>query len=55
MSGQNSELHLFGLRRQALKEKISMPDVFTDTSYVKVFDYDISTSQVRGKHDTVTN
>ncbi|KAG7228898.1 hypothetical protein INR49_008676 [Caranx melampygus] len=49
VSGQGIEGHLLGLRLQTAEENIPMPELFTDTSFTKAFDYQISTSQVISK------
>ncbi|XP_045918757.1 carnitine O-acetyltransferase-like isoform X2 [Micropterus dolomieu] len=49
VSGQMIYRHLLGLKMQAVEENISMPDLFTDTSYAKAFDFRITTSQVTSK------
>ncbi|XP_029283965.1 carnitine O-acetyltransferase-like [Cottoperca gobio] len=50
INGQSIETHWHGLIMMAIQENISMPDIFTDTSYTKAFDYGISTSQVTSKN-----
>ncbi|XP_070707191.1 carnitine O-acetyltransferase-like [Pempheris klunzingeri] len=51
ISGQAIEGHLFGLSMQAADENISLPDLFTDASFSKVFDYQMSTSQITSKYN----
>ncbi|XP_045918898.1 carnitine O-acetyltransferase-like [Micropterus dolomieu] len=51
ISGQDAYGHLFGLKMQAVEENISMPDLFTDTSFAKAFDFRHFTSQVISKFD----
>ncbi|XP_045892952.1 carnitine O-acetyltransferase-like [Micropterus dolomieu] len=46
ISGHSVFGHLLGLKMQAVEENISMPDLFTDSSYSKAFDFRVSTSQV---------
>ncbi|XP_044029427.1 carnitine O-acetyltransferase [Siniperca chuatsi] len=53
VSGQAIDRHLLGLKMQAGKEKISIPDIFTDTAYAKALHYQLSTSQVPSKTDCV--
>ncbi|XP_033471295.1 carnitine O-acetyltransferase-like [Epinephelus lanceolatus] len=47
--GQDIYCHLYGLQKQALKEKIPMPDIFTDTSYDKFFDCKLGSSYISKK------
>ncbi|XP_070780464.1 carnitine O-acetyltransferase [Enoplosus armatus] len=53
ISGQAIDRHLLGLKMQAGHEKISIPDIFTDTAYAKALHYQLSTSQVPSKTDCV--
>ncbi|XP_042350231.1 carnitine O-acetyltransferase-like [Plectropomus leopardus] len=46
LRGQDAFCHLQGLKMQALEEKISVPDIFTDTSFQKAFDYKVVASQI---------
>ncbi|KAM7390865.1 hypothetical protein PAMA_008859 [Pampus argenteus] len=47
-SGQGWD-HLARLKAQAVEQKIPMPDIFTDTSFSKLLDCNLSTSQVTSK------
>lgn len=53
ISGQAIDRHLLGLKMVAAEEKLSVPDVFTDTAYAKALHYQLSTSQVPSKTDCV--
>ncbi|XP_038560892.1 carnitine O-acetyltransferase-like [Micropterus salmoides] len=46
ISGHSVFGHLLGLKMQAVEENSAMPDLFTDSSYSKAFDFRVSTSQV---------
>ncbi|XP_068176527.1 carnitine O-acetyltransferase-like [Antennarius striatus] len=47
--GQAITTHLFMLKALAAEENISIPGIFTDSSFFKVFDYKLVTSQVTSK------
>uniref|UniRef100_A0A3B4FE46 Carnitine O-acetyltransferase-like n=1 Tax=Pundamilia nyererei TaxID=303518 RepID=A0A3B4FE46_9CICH len=49
ISGQTVFGHFLGLQHQANEKNIPMPDIFTDASFDKVFDYRLATSQVQSK------
>uniref|UniRef100_A0A3Q2WIG3 Carnitine O-acetyltransferase a n=1 Tax=Haplochromis burtoni TaxID=8153 RepID=A0A3Q2WIG3_HAPBU len=49
ISGQTVFGHFLGLQHQATEKNIPMPDIFTDASFDKVFDYRLATSQVQSK------
>uniref|UniRef100_A0A669B7Z9 Carnitine O-acetyltransferase a n=1 Tax=Oreochromis niloticus TaxID=8128 RepID=A0A669B7Z9_ORENI len=49
ISGQTVFGHFLGLQHQATEKNIPMPDIFTDASFDKVFDYRLATSQVPSK------
>uniref|UniRef100_A0A3B4XG44 Carnitine O-acetyltransferase a n=1 Tax=Seriola lalandi dorsalis TaxID=1841481 RepID=A0A3B4XG44_SERLL len=53
VNGQAIEGHLLGLRMQTGEENISMPELFTDSSFTKAFNYQISTSQVISKSSSL--
>lgn len=46
VNGQTVQAHLYGLKLQAFQEDILVPEIFTDTSFAKAFDYRLSTGQV---------
>lgn len=47
IGGHDIVIHLYALSMQAAENKLSMPDIFTDTSYNKFFDHQLATSQVK--------
>ncbi|XP_076742915.1 carnitine O-acetyltransferase isoform X2 [Maylandia zebra] len=49
ISGQTVFGHFLGLQHQATEKNIPMPDIFTDASFDRVFDYRLATSQVQSK------
>uniref|UniRef100_A0A3Q0RDP8 Carnitine O-acetyltransferase a n=1 Tax=Amphilophus citrinellus TaxID=61819 RepID=A0A3Q0RDP8_AMPCI len=51
--GHDIVIHLYALNMQAVENKISMPDIFTDTSYNKFLDFQLITSQVTSKTGSV--
>lgn len=53
ISGQAIDRHLLGLKILALEQQITMPPIFSDTSYSKALHYKLSTSQVPSKTDCV--
>lgn len=53
ISGQAIDRHLLGLKMLAFEQQITLPQVFTDNSYVKALHYRLSTSQVPSKTDCV--
>ncbi|XP_042367712.1 carnitine O-acetyltransferase-like [Plectropomus leopardus] len=46
LRGQDMFSHLWGLKQQAVEEKVPMPDIFTDNSFDKVFTINLGTSYV---------
>ncbi len=46
ISGRAIDRHLMGLRVLARDNGISMPEIFTDTTYGKSLHFQLSTSQV---------
>uniref|UniRef100_UPI0037E8ED3F carnitine O-acetyltransferase n=1 Tax=Semicossyphus pulcher TaxID=241346 RepID=UPI0037E8ED3F len=53
ISGQAIDRHLLGLKLQAVEEKLSVPEIFSDPAYAKALHYKLSTSQVPSKADCV--
>ncbi|XP_032395126.1 carnitine O-acetyltransferase isoform X1 [Etheostoma spectabile] len=53
ITGQAIDRHLLGLKMVAVEEKLSIPDIYTDTAYAKALHYKLSTSQVPSKTDCV--
>ncbi|XP_068429391.1 carnitine O-acetyltransferase isoform X1 [Clinocottus analis] len=53
ISGQAIDRHLLGLKMVAVEENLSIPDIYTDTTYAKALHYKLSTSQVPSKTDCV--
>ncbi|XP_068191401.1 carnitine O-acetyltransferase [Antennarius striatus] len=53
ISGQAIDRHLLGLKMVAVEEKMTLPEVFTDTAYAKALHFQLSTSQVPSKTDCV--
>ncbi|XP_028427277.1 carnitine O-acetyltransferase-like [Perca flavescens] len=49
MNGHDIYSHLWALKMQAVEEKISMPEIFTDTSFYKTLDKGFYPSQVHCK------
>ncbi|KAJ8261064.1 hypothetical protein COCON_G00167870 [Conger conger] len=49
--GQAIDQHLLGLRKQAIEDLTSMPEIFMDTAYAVARHYNLSTSQVPAKTD----
>lgn len=53
VQGQAIDRHLLGLKLQAIEDRVSVPEIFTDPSYATAMHYKISTSQVPAKSDCV--
>uniref|UniRef100_A0A8C3ARP0 Carnitine O-acetyltransferase n=1 Tax=Cyclopterus lumpus TaxID=8103 RepID=A0A8C3ARP0_CYCLU len=53
ISGQAIDRHLLGLKMVAVEENLSIPDIYTDTTYAKALHYKLSTSQVPSKTDCI--
>ncbi|KAM3873925.1 carnitine O-acetyltransferase [Diretmus argenteus] len=51
--GEGIDRHLLGLKLQGIEDQVSMPDIFTDSSYAVALHYKLSTSQVPAKTDCV--
>ncbi|KAG7254703.1 hypothetical protein CRUP_001931, partial [Coryphaenoides rupestris] len=53
IQGQAIDRHLLGLKLQAIEDRVSIPEIYTDPSYATAMHYKISTSQVPAKTDCV--
>uniref|UniRef100_A0A8D0AXR1 Carnitine O-acetyltransferase a n=1 Tax=Sander lucioperca TaxID=283035 RepID=A0A8D0AXR1_SANLU len=53
MDGHDIYMHLWALKMQAVEEKISMPEIFIDTSFYKTLDKGFYPSQVRISVETI--
>ena len=51
ISGEGIDRHLLGLKLAALENNIDLPDIFTDKSFERAMQFNLSTSQVSCKAD----
>jgi len=51
MNGKGIDRHLLGLKLIALEERTTLPKLFSSAAYNRLFQFQISTSQVPTRHD----